>query len=479
MEKERRIKAMSRKCLDMVTSGKKDDDTINEVNSNAQEMMRLKDDITKLKESILTYKTLELCIETVCQVSLTLTFLAMTASRTATSKSFNSWFISNQKSLLIAFFLSLRSVLNSQLKLESMRVGGSLKSKGKFLICLVGSSSSLPRIFGIVSFWAVPLGLFNLLGHFTLQRDALPFAQEIQNSYQGVIEMADLSSENAKYTDYTFGTFGGYFLLMVAMFIALLSTITIVLMFTRRSFRKMERIPKKIAHILTSTLTITVWNDLDDAVKEMTKGLSSSDLKTLYAKAWTKEHREYTWKLIFHTIFNVLLTLPLILLYRTVSERHALLQRTTGTHQMEDYSFALVKTGSWLLPLCMMVSGLVNYALYRLYIKFGHPFWSRFLKDEEERKDEWKSRADIETEMKQITLRSKNNSINEAKASDDISNSPNFDKADDPNDKEAAADIKSGVPRKRNGCSSWCCMKGMISHKYKLLQNLNFSRCGR
>ena len=46
------------------------------------------------------------------------------------------------------------------------------------------------------------------------------------------------------------------------------------------------------------------------------------------------------------------------------------------------------------------------------------------------------------------------------------------DASDDQND-------ESCVSTKRKGCSSWCCMKGMISHKYKLLQNLNFSGCGR
>ena len=35
---------------------------------------------------------------------------------------------------------------------------------------------------------------------------------------------------------------------------------------------------------------------------------------------------------------------------------------------------------------------------------------------------------------------------------------------------ETAVEFESGVSRKGKGCSNLCCMKGMISHKYKVFK---------
>eukprot|EP00092_Neocalanus_flemingeri_P030719 GFUD01033355.1.p1 GENE.GFUD01033355.1~~GFUD01033355.1.p1 ORF type:complete len:1385 (-),score=220.06 GFUD01033355.1:127-4281(-) len=394
MEKERRIKSMSKVSMEMIKTGSQDDVDKKILLENAKEMNETNEDVKLIKDSILTYKTLELCMEQLCQVCLVLTFLSMTFSRTATSTSFKNWFISNQSSLMITFLLSLRSVLNSQLKIESLRVGGLLGFKGKILVCLVGASSSLPRISGIVSFFAVPLGLYNSLGHFTLQKEALPFKEIITDiaDNRNLINSVGLSPEKALYTEYTVGSIGNYFFVVLTMLSTLVLLNTSILLVTRRSFRKIDNLTKKIVHVITSVITVTVWNDLDEDTSENTKGKNAEDLATFYRKAWTKEHNEYTWKLTLHTIFNTCLTLPWALLYRNVSARHKLLQRTTGTHSLEDDSFRIVQTGSWLLPSCMLVAGLLNYGLYRLYIRFGHPFWSLFLKSEEERKAVWRSK---------------------------------------------------------------------------------------
>ena len=63
--------------------------------------------------------------------------------------------------------------------------------------------------------------------------------------------------------------------------------------------------------------------------------------------------------------------------------RHELLQNTIGTYPEEDYSYWLVKTLAWALPLTVWIAGILDLGFVFIYMMKAHP-WIRLLTDEKE-----------------------------------------------------------------------------------------------
>ena len=205
-------------------------------------------------------------------------------------------------------------------------------------------------------------------------------------------EANSLFHAKVNYDDYTGMTVEKYFMLLLGMFLFHAILNCVILCCTRKSFLKRDTFQLKAGHLLSTLAVITVWNDIDEEnAEDHTKNKSAEDLSKMYLKKWKKEHLEFCWKFILHTVLNVCLTLPWLVLFLRVQPRHALFLETTGTHPMEDASFATIQTGAWALPTSMIFAGVINYIFYRIYIRFGHPCWSVFLKSEQELVQIWQT----------------------------------------------------------------------------------------
>ena len=70
----------------------------------------------------------------------------------------------------------------------------------------------------------------------------------------------------------------------------------------------------------------------------------------------------------------------------SIKARHELLEGSIGTFQEEDDAYAMVTTLSWILPLTVILSAMLDALLVWIYMKLAHPWKDILFSQEEEEK---------------------------------------------------------------------------------------------
>merc|ERR1719203_1841215 len=258
---------------------------------------------------------------------------------------------------------------------------------------------------------AVPLGLLDLQGHYTVEREGLGYVTSTgldasidtsrlmsciqQSGYNLTKDDAwifrhldsTLFSTDASSTKYTMMTTETYILLLL-----LLLFFSVLPNFTWLCFTSSQSFVEKVLSCAKSLLTISLHTVFDEGDANGTP----EQLHQHYQRKFKRIHLEYIVKLLLHVVTNVTLTFPWALAYQTASRRHQILTkvgccyRVKGTVEMEDISLNRLWWGQWILPLLMVVVGFLNYGWFMLYVKFGHP-WRKLLIPDCQRIQEWKN----------------------------------------------------------------------------------------
>ena len=155
--------------------------------SNAEKVIDIEKEVEEITMVYVRLKKWELGIEIPIQSIITIIFTFMKTSLTTLSSIFQNWFVSNNSNLIILVLMSLRSIIFVQVFEESARKKQFLGMKSKALLIPIYILASISRVVAIVLFLSIPLGLFSLLGHHTVEREGLPYQEWDQVQIDKVI----------------------------------------------------------------------------------------------------------------------------------------------------------------------------------------------------------------------------------------------------------------------------------------------------
>ena len=143
--------------------------------SKAEAIQHIHNEIAEIKTIYERFKSWELAIELPIQATVTITFTFMKRSITTISSVFQNWFVSQSLNLSLIILMSLKSIILVQVVDESARKKQFLGTKAKMMLIPMYILTSISRIAAIVLFLGVPLGLFNILGHYSVEKERLQY----------------------------------------------------------------------------------------------------------------------------------------------------------------------------------------------------------------------------------------------------------------------------------------------------------------
>jgi len=142
--------------------------------------------------------------------------------------------------------------------------------------------------------------------------------------------------------------------------------------FSHRNSRKLLEKMLNVVSQFAIPLPLTDWDD-DEEVKDN----ASSDFKS----NWKKVSREMKALLLLFTIENIFLLIPLFILNYTITKRNEFLDEKFPQLPEEQFSTNLVLALIATMPILYTVAPFIQYYLFVLYNKHGHP-WSKIFKME-------------------------------------------------------------------------------------------------
>ena len=402
-QKEKEILDHELKAFEALKSQSSDPEASIIVKRSFQRIEELSCEIKTIRSIYRQFKFWELAIELPTQAALTTIFSFVTMSSTVVTKVFSNRFVNKSWTLFFIILLSFRSIISVQLLGESARRNNYMGIKSKVLMSTLYILSSLSRIWGIVIFLSVPLGLFNLHGHFLIEKAGINYwntAYNPVNEYKLMkctknvfneihrvpttyLLNSTLFNTEVLLTKYTIFTLSQYAWILIGIL-----SVTVILNFIFLVSKGKYSLLEKLLHSLKSIIAIDIFKDFDEHHAEG----EPDDVQTEYMKRSSKVKIEYLIRLLMHTITNMVLTFPWILAYTPVQKRHNILNKlgncygVNGTVPLEDLSFSRLNLGRWLLPLSMASIGLLNLGSFFMFMKLGHPWRSLLLSDHEKRK---------------------------------------------------------------------------------------------
>ena len=174
-QKEKEILDHELKAFEALKSQSSDPEASIIVKRSFQRIEELSCEIKTIRSIYRQFKFWELAIELPTQAALTTIFSFVTMSSTVVTKVFSNRFVNKSWTLFFIILLSFRSIISVQLLGESARRNNYMGIKSKVLMSILYILSSLSRIWGIVIFLSVPLGLFNLHGHFLIEKAGINY----------------------------------------------------------------------------------------------------------------------------------------------------------------------------------------------------------------------------------------------------------------------------------------------------------------
>ena len=388
-----------------VENSKNNQEAQQTVYSSFSVIRNIQGDIERMLVFTRSYKFWELCIELPIQSVWTLLFALIQTSKTNIQTDLKEFFIPSTGNLVFLTIMSLRSIVFIQFKMESLRRKNFMGSLSKVMLAPLIIIISASRVGAIVSYIAIPQGLFDTMGHFANERAGFKFYDNsyshvkeqvindcINNATHGIETNAnDWITTSNGYTVYTGFSLTTYFVaLLVAIGIqASMNFITMLLLYA--DFWNKTNFMEKLESSLSSVISITLFKDFD----EINVTGESPNVSSSYRTSVQKSLLEFCLKNILHTAFNCILTVPWYIAFDNVKERHETLITfgeclgVDGTLDLEDMSFNRLRLWRWLLPLIMLSLGMFSQAYFVFYLKFGHP-WRLLLKTDEHILAKWK-----------------------------------------------------------------------------------------
>jgi len=249
-----------------------------------------------------------------------------------------------------------------------------LPMKGKGILYIYYWLSLTTRILAIVIYFTPSLGLFNILSHWKMGFLKVANAAAIYNmEYNGTInKFIDKWKRIENYSELTIYELEKYFkAFLLFTIIHLIVTGVIKYLFVSK-FQSFRLFFKKFYHILMNFTCPISYMDWDDEI------VSNKDVEN----NWREVAKEMKILLGLFSLEHILLCVPMWILSYNISQRNIFLDEFFPQVVEEQKATYLANTLSIMCPIVFVIVPFLQYELFVLYNKYGHP-WSAILNGED------------------------------------------------------------------------------------------------
>jgi hypothetical protein len=322
------------------------------------------------KLRIALMKLLEISLENSVQIVIMLAAVALSASSTSTVIGIQNLFTGDViEFVILSALVSVFTSIFGQIKWFTAIKNGFLTITGNFLISILVLLAIVTRFGAILLFFGPSLGLFDLLGHWKKGNLPATTDEQIYDIMDNgtVILLPQAWVEIKSYTELTNWSLEIYFKVFIVMvaihFIGIACIKSIVYGFRSWS-------TNRALHCVTQIMSPSTFQDWDDEI------LNYEDVQRNWKRTSTEMKLLLAWFLFEH----IVMCFPLWILFFNIKKRNTYLDEFFPQVPEEQKSTYLTKVLSVCCPLAFVLSSLLQYAMFWLYHRFGHP-WSLILKE--------------------------------------------------------------------------------------------------
>ena len=307
------------------------------------------------------FKMIEATFENSIQILISFLVILLKYSNTKTIHGMENLIRNDEIGIFVmSLAWSIISIAFTEMQWQSSRKSYLMPKIGKLIIGINSLLAVLTRAFGIIIFLAPSMGLLNLQHHW--QKSQTKWREE------------NLESKNWKsisqYFEMTNGTVQFYFLCLISILIFHLVLVTLIKIFMGICFNDRKHIISKVFHVFTNLSSAKVFQDWDENVTSLEE----------VDQNYKKVKKEMKTLLTLMGLENVLMCTPIWILYYNICKRNVYLDKYFPQLDVEIYSTQLAYKLSIICPIIFTAVPFLQYWLFILYNKFGHP-WKQLLQE--------------------------------------------------------------------------------------------------
>ena len=346
---------------------------IGRLNANMEASLNKKtvDDTLTWRKRCALFKMIESCFETSVQMIILIVVIFLKHSITKNVHGLEN-VISNNEVGLLAFsaLWSLFSITFTEIQWRAASKNFRMEISGMFLYGLMTFVSVVKRTFAIVIYFAPVFGFFNLMGHISKVElvssktrifysvESNGTRVEFQEKWRGIKHYSELTGFNLK----------TYFIFMIVFILCHFGMILVTKYSLAINFKEKKNVFKKIFHILIQLFCPKIYQDWDEHVSTVDEAI----------KNYERVKKEFKAMLALFMIGDLLLCAPIWLLSYNIYNRNVFLYEFFPPNEKEIISTKISYILSFACPIFFIIAPLLQYGLFILYNRFGHP-WCELL----------------------------------------------------------------------------------------------------
>ena len=251
---------------------------------------------------------------------------------------------------------------------------GTIPAKGKLIFFLYSAFSISARIAAILVYFAPSLGLFSILMHWKMGQ--LQPSIDLKVPYDKINGNKTLFKDVWKpltvYTDLTNWSLEAYFKTFSVMILLHYLSIFLIKKVFSRTFTSEKGKIKQLFHIFSQSTIPSPYTDWDEGA------VTAIEVDT----NWHLVTREIKATLLLFTIEHIIMCIPVAILSYNISQRNEYLMDFFSILPEEKKATTLSYTLATLGPIAFALLPLIQYWLFKMFNKYGHP-WRCLLNSKE------------------------------------------------------------------------------------------------
>ena len=332
------------------------------------------------------FKIIQVVFENTIQIYILLIVILISKSKTNTVHGLESLIANDDIEILVASCLwSFISIVLAEVKWKDSLKNFTIGIMGKCYITAFFSLSVVARTIAVIIYFAPSMGLLDLMGHFTMGeiRAAQYPKYEIEKS-GNQITLAEVWIRINQSSDLSVLKLQTFYIIF-AVFIALHQAWVLIInkcIYAKNNLKE-KNFFFKLLSIISQQLGPNIYQDWDENASTRDEAKKNYELMKKEMKAL----------LTLFAVENILLCTPLMMLSYKIYERNKYLDEFFPQLDEEIWSTRLAYCLSALCPILFCAIPFLQYWLFLLYNKYGHP-WALLLQDNLDAPD-WLKNDDI------------------------------------------------------------------------------------
>jgi hypothetical protein len=316
----------------------------------------------------------EILFENTIQIYILMFLILMKFSSTQTIVSLETLFSNDETEYItLSAIWSWILIVLGEIKWQAALKNNCLGLKGSLILFLYFLLSLFTRTMAVLLYFAPSMGLINLLGHWKVG--------ELKTSTEEIIYSLDANgnatllkdiwvpiTNYTELTNWDLATYFKAFLILTSFHFVIVFLITF---FTSLNFRNRKAPFLKFFHILTQLHCPKIYQDWDNEISSLEE----------VQKNWHQVKNEMKTLLMLFSLEHILMCIPIWILNFNINKRNIYLDEFFPRVFEEQRATTVAYTLSIVCPIIFAVAPFLQYGVFILYNKNGHP-WAKLLQSE-------------------------------------------------------------------------------------------------